>query len=326
MLTRICALALIAAYASGLANVCAQEGERIIPLPPIQSEFSQQPALPVELPDPANQDVGWVSSSWLPIDESWKDFLLETRVYWDSDLIVFNTTVGPTSGEDTFAASRNELGWEHRSGYGVRAQYLTLEPGWNVTHGPMGTEIINPAPGDVYNYAPYYAGSLLLRREVDNLNFDLYKRIELGKSEVMFGVGMTTVRNIEELQQIFQPGGPGNSYSYIHADQSIKGVGVGLSGGLRHPVFAHDTWEVAFLLNGRTSYVPVDVESQSQLAVFQSEHNMKLHEGKIGIEVLKRFETVTGVARVHYENQQWDNDTTDIRSFDGVSFSVGLAW
>jgi hypothetical protein len=320
MSTRLRALALFVACCTASVSAIAQE-LTVPPLPPIESElFEKTPEVDYE-----RQDVGWVSEA-LPRENNFLDNRPESRFYSTSDLIVFDTDWGPTDGEDTFSATRNELGWENEDGVGMRAQYLMMEPSWNVMHGPSGTEIVNPDPGDIFNYGPYYAGSVLLRREVDNLNFDLYKRMELGESEVQLGVGVTTVRSIEELQQIFDTGSPGGSYSYINTSQSLKGVGVGLSGRLRRPLVVQDTWEVAFLLGGRTSYVPMDVEQQNQLVAFHGEHNMKLHEGRIGMEFLKRFETMLLTVSCQYEKQHWDNDTTDVRSFDGVGVSVGVAW
>jgi hypothetical protein len=321
MSTQLRAIALFVACCTASVSARAQEDLTVPPLPPIESElFEQTPEV-----DYARQDVAQTGETPVRYDNSWLEFLSKSRIIWDSDITVFDTEWGAHDGSDTFVAMRDELSWERQSGWGLRLGYNFLTPTWEVHH-TQGTEIVNPAPGDIANYAPYYAGAILTQRDVDNINFDLYKRIDINQAEILLGVGLTRVRSIEELQQIFDTGGPGGTYSYINSCQSLKGVGLGLSGRLRQPVFRRGTWEVAFMLNGRTSFVPIDVEQQSQLFAFTSDHDMKLHEGRIGLEVLKRFETVTGVAGCHYETQHWDNDTTDVRSFDGVAISLGLQW
>jgi hypothetical protein len=322
MSTRLRALALFVACCTAGVAAHAQEVDNLLPLPPIESELLDQAGQP----DYLKQDVEYVDETAPVYHNILQDQWSETRFLWDTDVIVFDSEWGPDRKEDTLAAIRYGLSLEHQSGLGVRAQYTTLDPSWNVIHDPGATEIVNPDPGDIYIYTPYYKGAILLNREVDNLNLDVYKRIEVGATEIRLGAGLTSVRSIEQFHTIYDFTPPDGVYFYSRTDHSIKGVGIGLSGDLRRAVYARDTWEVAFLLGGRTSYVPVEQEAQSELLSTFREHDMKLHEGRVGLEVLKKINAITAIASCQYEVQHWDNDTTDVWSFDGVNISLGLQW
>jgi hypothetical protein len=323
MAIRLSALALVYFLLFCGSAYAQTDYAELYPLPPIAEEpIAAEP----DLQAPSNEN-GRIPRLVAPGSTgAWQDFLNEGHFYYGGELIVFKTSWGPSFEDDRLAASRYRLGWEHESGVGLRARYLTLESNWNVNNGPSGAPIIDPDPGDIDSYAPYYEGSLLLGREIDNLNLDLYKRFMVGETELLIGSGLTTVRNIERFQRVFDTGSSGGSYSYDFTDDSLKGVGVGLVGELRRPIFVRDTTEVSFLLNGRSSYIPVEMESQSQLVNFARNDDLWVHEGHIGVELQKRLDGLTLILRGQYEVQHWDMDLADNRGFDGVGFSVGLGW
>jgi hypothetical protein len=262
-----------------------------------------------------------------PINAELTDhFLNEGQFYWGAEVIIFDTSWGPSPEDDRIAASRYRLGWEHESGVGVRAQYLTLDHNWNLSNSPFATQIVDAQPGDIYYYGPLYQGSLLLSRKIDNLNLDFYKRLTLGDTELLIGSGVTTVRDILRLQHVFDGDPLSDDYMYEYGDESLKGVGIGLVGELKRPVLVQDTTEVAFLLSGRTSYVPVKGETQSGLLTASMNDKLWIHEAQIGLELLKRLQSFTFILRGQYEIQEWDADIAGNPGFDGVSISGGLGW
>lgn len=314
MRTRLRAIALLCSVVHG----SYLHGQYVTPsdaLPPIVEEHEQADMVPSQelAPMPVIADAR-------------NHFLQEGHLYWGAELLVLDGSSNPARDNSSIAGSRYKLGWEHQSGLGLRARYFTLDADWTLTNSPEGAEIVGAGPEDFYTYAPHYQGSLLVAREVDNLDLDIYRRFMLGDTELLIGSGLSTVRNLERFQHVFDETPPAGDYSYNFSDDSVQGTGIGLAAELKRPLLVRDSAEVSFLLGGRTSWIPIEVESQSELFTFTLEDDLLLHEASIGLELRKRLQSLTLILRGQYEIQEWDTDLVHNRGFDGVSFTVGLGW
>jgi hypothetical protein len=248
------------------------------------------------------------------------------RIYFGSELLIFDAPKDSFIAKDDIqAATRTQLGWERASGLGVRADYLSLDVDWHITNGPEG-ELVDGSNGGIWNYAPYYAGAYLIGRDIDTFHFDIYQRFLLRRTQLLFGLGPKYVRNQQRFELVFDTGAPGDGYEYDISDETLSGTGVSLIGELRHPLWARDIYQVDFLVSGRSTYVPGELEVESQLVNRTLEDNFWLHEATAGIEWLIRYEGHLFRLRSQVETHQWNSEQLAHQAFTGGTISFGLDW
>jgi hypothetical protein len=295
-------------------------------------EFAETPAAPAEEALPtADIEVETDNALWTPSlftgsGGTLSEFLQGGKLNWGIEFLNLKSD-SDGSFETDVAGNRFSLGWETAKGTGLRGQYLTYGQDWFALNSSMGTQVTpsNYDPSQVYDYLMAYEHSYLMNQELDYATLDIYQRFSLGQTQLLLGIGPSYAQIDSVFQNVFDTGAPGGEYSYDYSDESLRGTGGSIVGDLKHPLVVRDSWELSFLLNGRSAYVPVDLTLRSLVISADMDDDVWIHSYGTGLELLKRFRNYSVLLRGQFEGQHWEGSLVE-QEFTGTSFSVGLGW
>lgn len=278
-------------------------------------------ALPTADIEVETDNALWTPSLFTGSGDTLTEFLQGGKLTWGIEFLNLKSD-SDGSFETDVAGNRFSLGWETAAGTGIRGQYLTYDQNWN------GVDGINISGQNAVYLAPVremYDGSYLLNQELDYVNLDVYQRLMLGKTEVLMGVGPSYAYVSESYQNIYDISQFGGRYAYDYSKDSLNGTGGSVVGELKHPMLERDTWDLAFLLNGRSAFIPVDITLDGPVSSLSMDDDLWVNSYGVGLEFLKRFRNYSLLLRGQFEGQHWEGSLVE-QEFTGTSFSVGLGW
>jgi hypothetical protein len=322
-------------------NVCAQELG-----PPPEEEL----VVDVNLLDEEENDAMLWTPEFLSAS-AFAGWAGQGSVYSNIDFAALSASDEAFNTDGDFMMTpRFQLGWESESGWGVRGTYWEYQddlyessPGWANAY-PRGYPYITFASHPLgYNrYSSPFVG-----RGYESLDFDVYHRFEIEKSQFTWGGGIKAVNGTQqqfysdrEINSTLLPGVPPADVEPVPVspqsptfagpivdEMSAEGFGPTLFAEWKRPFLTGTVGEMAMFLGGRTSYIPTDYEFRDTWPLaYGLDDDLWINEGNVGVELSRRLQRLVVRLRGQFETQAWNSSVMDDQAFTGLSTSLGVEW
>jgi hypothetical protein len=223
-----------------------------------------------------------------------------------------------TWGEEV-AAPRLTIGWENEEGYGVRGKlwhYKSSTDPFTVDR-EINSTLLPGVAGSVAPLRPYFVLDQPREYEAITFDLDLYKRLDWGSNEFTFGSGIKSVGQTTTLA----------TTDTLWGSQSrLEGVGISLFASGRKSLYATEKYDVAFVTEGRASFLWGDKERSGASYSYDSNENFSIYEAGAGVEWRRELPSSVVYLRTQYETQLWDLNGGSTVGFTGANVSLGITW
>jgi hypothetical protein len=219
---------------------------------------------------------------------------------------------------ETAAAPRFTVGWENGEGVGVRGELWHFE---SESLNPVVDRVISSTllPGVFEGSSPLNPRFAGQPREEDVTSFDLdvYKRLNWGRDDITFGTGT---------KAISQNWSAATTNYYWGSMARRNGVGISLFTNARKSLYATDEYDVAFITEGRASYLWGGNEYSDRHGSGSNTESFAIYEGSAGVEWRRELPNSVVYLRTEYETQLWDVNGNRMLGFTGANVSLGITW
>lgn len=269
------------------------------------------------------------------------------RKAWQADveLVAFRPEFGgidfTEDGEDVYYVTpRITLGWESKSGYGIRgrlwgyeakAEQPTFEPLFAGGFATMrGFDFRGASPVDTTGTRDHFL-------RTGSLDVDFYKRFDREQTSLIVGAGLKSAALQTEVPNLFE--------------NTALGAGLGLFSDARHVLYRTEQSELSVVGSGRVGFLtgewrnksssgiltqpgfpedepssPSSNASGTRTTVEEKDADMVISEASLGLEWQRNLGWSVLTLRAQYETQLWNTDVSDDLTFNGGAVKAGLAW
>jgi hypothetical protein len=253
----------------------------------IQSELS----LPSLDPEPIWDEGGWYSSM---------------------DIVSVNRSDSMFGSDERYgeiaASPRFTLGWENESGLGVRGEI------WHYRNQQDANVYANFSNG-----TSILVGQQPIEDNASTLELDFYRRYQSEGDEFSVGSGLKAASyslSIAEIPQGF----------ILPSISRLEGAGISAFANGRKRLYAAESFDVAFIAEGRASLLWGDSEFSSEIYVDDDYERFGIYDASLGVEWRHQLKSSIMYIRAQYETQLWDLEGDTTVGFTGTSASVGITW
>ena len=215
-------------------------------------------------------------------------------------------------GEDKYVASpRVYLGWESKSGFGIRSRYwdyknegLVVPVDLDVNRHLISSPGVDPHLVVSVENIPFTLSSR-------SLDIDFYKRFSTGPTDVVLGAGLR---------------GAGLNFGTKFSESTISTIGASLFSDFRHRFYQTEKGELAFVASGRVAWLTGESDSNHPSYDGITDANMTTTEAALGLEWKRDLGWSVLTLRAQYETQLWDSNIASDVAFNGGVIRTGFSW
>ncbi len=279
------------------------------------------------------------------------------RKAWQADveLVAFRPEFGgidfTEDGEDVYYVTpRITLGWESKSGYGIRGrlwgyeaetetQLLFYSPFYiSAFTTPRDFAFRSIPPGNPFIETSPTEHTTGYSLRTGSLDADFYKRFVVDETSIILGAGLKSVAFQIEVPSL--------------GENTNLGVGLGLFSDVRHLIYRTEQIELSLVGSGRVGFLSGEVRrelftvysisptagssndanlvvgtgSEPITFVEEKDADMVISEASLGLEWQRNLGWSVLTLRAQYETQLWNTDVSDDLTFNGGAVKAGLAW
>lgn len=314
------------------ARSSAQEPDDPVAPPPVVEELAVEAEV--------GADLGidfWIAPLFTGTTDTVSEYFRRGHVCSEIDFAALSVSDKAFQTDGDFVVTpRFQLGWESESGVGVRGRYWEFENDgeYNQIDREISSTLlpgIALADSEPIPVRPTFVDpneDNLVDQSVESFELDLSQRFLAGRTDVRIGAGLKSVSRQESAYVTDLATYSENQLitGYHLENVSVQGTGLSLFSEFEHPLLVRDRFEVAFVLGGRSSYVPAEYEAYGTDSSVSLDDNLWINEGNVGLELLSRHRYITMRLRGQFETQSWNSSVTDNQAFTGTSLSFGIDW
>lgn len=207
------------------------------------------------------------------------------------------------------ASPRFTLGWEDGDGIGVRGEvwhYRNQQDANVFANFPDGTSML--------------VGQQPIEDTASTMELDFYRRYQTEGDEFTVGSGFKAASQTFSVAAIPQ--------GFIMPGISrLEGAGISAFASGRKRFYSTDSFDVAFIAEGRASLLWGDSEFSSEFYVEDEYERFGIYDASLGVEWQHQLESSSIMyIRAQYETQLWDLEGDSTLGFTGTSASIGITW
>ena len=236
--------------------------------------------------------------------------VLATRFSYHADSISY-FDYRYSSNDEASVAVRPYLGWESRSGIGIRTRLWLF-------HGEVKAAI-EPSFISYYWWIEDYVWSVDSEFDIslsaNYLDLDVYRRFYYDRTSFVLGVGSKAASIEAEYD------------SYFKEQYGAGGISAFVEG--HHPLYLGPKVECAFIGYGRIGLLTGELETRSgSIQTGEFDLSMSITEVGMGLELKRKFRRGNFLFQVVSEIQSWETQgkTAVDLSFDALGLRFGGQW